>query len=483
MKKDYKLYLVYMSVIFAVYFILVSQNYIMTDDYAVLDDANGGGGDVFKWDVLNGRPIYGIFQYFVQPYMISISRFAWLRLFSILSTIFFCCFMHRFLSSRINVSCKALIVYLPVFLVLSPPMVIYNSWAVCFPYVLSLSMAGISYCVIFNNDRKTTFCRFLAGVLILTCSFWIYQPTAMCFIYFVFLNHCIDNRKLQFSSLFLSAIGLAIAMLLAFLSVKILPQLLYGFTLNRGDLYTDIISKVHWFFHGPLKIAIYNYNVTPNIIYTIFSILLAICGCFYICKERQGILKLLLTFLMMVCIMAPSLLTKANWTASRSSIGLYFIVLTVILYGLISVYEGYIKGKISKVNINVFLVSILFIIGIYTQGYIYSGIIRQQQSEYQALTQEIVSRIPKEYSGKIRFDISHGFWNGFTTIHLSDEVGISSIQLPWALKGIARSIKQLKGLHYEIDNSNLVLKDNESCKDNCIVIDIGQVLSKSSVYN
>lgn len=176
--------------------------------------------------------------------------------------------------------------------------------------------------------------------------------------------------------------------------------------------------------------------------------------------------------------MMPSLLAKESWTAIRSFVGLYFIIITIILFGLINVYDRF----LLKYNAKFFFAGILLVIGIYTQHYTYSAIIRQQQSEFQALTQEIVSVVPKQYTGRILFDLSNPLEGAFTTINLSDEIGHASVQIPWAIRGIAQSIKQLKGLNYQIDNSSLVLQPNESCKTNCIVINCGNVLRKATNY-
>ncbi|MDI2113382.1 glucosyltransferase domain-containing protein [Commensalibacter nepenthis] len=450
----------------------------MTDDYAMLDIAIGHSGSLLEWDVENGRSIYGLFQYLVQSHMVNVPRLSWLRLFSVITTIILCSFTYFFLSRRVQVTNKNFVLFLPLFLVFLPSIVVYNSWATCFVFVLSVLLAGLAYYNMFDENKNTTISRFLISNVFLICSFFIYQPTAMLFLYFVFLHNCIDNRKLNLLNLVLSAIALMIAMIAAFLSIKVVPKLLYGYVIDRSNLNTDFISKVKWFFYGPLKIAVNNYNITPSLIYTIISIIFIFCGLVYIFKERQGFLKILLTLLLTIGIMVPALLAKESWIATRSSVGLYFIIITIILFGLVNIYNQY----LPKFNIKIILGCMLFMIGIYTQHYIYSGFIRQQQAEYQALTQEIMSILPARYSGLIRFDISNPVESAFTKINLFDEIGHTSIQTSWALRGIARSIKQLKGLSYQIDNSSLVLESADKCKNNCIIIHCADLLRKAKNY-
>lgn len=476
--RNNKVYAFYTVFISFIYFPLISQHFAMTDDYSVIDIAIRKLKALLDWDVVNGRPMYGIMQYFTQSYMTSIENLSWLRFFSVISTIILCCFIYKFLILKVKSISQNFIIFLPIFVVLLPPIVVYNAWSVCFVYVLSILLSGIAYYYIYDDDRKTTVGRFIVGVLILICSFLIYQPTAMMFLYFVFLNTCIDSRKINFTNLFISAFALLIGMFAALFAIKILPKLLYGHLIERSSFSSDLIFKIDWFFYGPLKIAINNYNITASIIYTFFSIFLIIIGCCYIYRRYQGILKLLLTIILMIGIMTPALLAKESWIATRSSVGLYFIIATIILYGLIAVYEKF----LSKYKAKVFLNCMLFVIGIYTQHYIYSAFIRQQQSEYQALVQEIMSKLPQQYNGLIRFNISNPVEGAFTKISLSDEIGHTSVQTSWALRGIAQSIKKIKGLHYQIDNSDLILKPNDNCVDNCIIINVADVLRKAENY-
>lgn len=475
---QFKLYGIYAAITLFIYFPLISQHFAMTDDYAMLDIALGHSGNLLEWDIANGRSIYGIFQYLVQYHMVNISRLSWLRYCSILSTIITCCFIHKFISVKVKLSSQSFIFYLPIFLMFIPSIVVYNAWATCFVFILSILLSGVAYYCIFDENRETTIIKFCGGLVVLICSFFIYQATAMMFLYFVFFNNCIDSRKIKLSNLIVSAVALVIAMIMALLSVKLLPKLLYGYVIERSNLNTDFISKFNWLLKGPLRIAINNYNINPSIIYVVVSVLILFLGCFYLFRSQQGVLKILLAVLLMVGIMAPALLAKESWTATRSSVGLYFIITTIMLYGLVKLCEQY----LLKYNVRIIIGCVLFVVCIYTQHYIYSSIIRQQQAEYQALTQEMVSIVPRDYTGLIRFDLSNQLDGAFTRIHLSDEIGHTSIQIPWALRGIARSIKQLKGFHYQIDNSNLVLNNKEECKNNCIIIHPGDILRKAENY-
>lgn len=292
-----------------------------------------------------------------------------------------------------------------------------------------------------------------------------------------FLSSCLDNHKINIPQLFISAVTLALAMFFSFLALKVLPKLLYGSLIERSGFETNFITKLNWFLREPVFNAINNYNISPSIIYIIISSALLIVGFFYILKLQDGILKLLLTLLLVLSIAFTILVSQESWAAFRSSIGVYLIVGTIIVYGLIKSCEYF----LSKYHVKILLSSLLVSLGIYTQNYIYNGFIKQQQFEYQALSQAIGTAVSKEYKGKIKFDLTNHFWNALTKIHCYDEIGVSSIQTLWALKGLALSIKQSKRFNYSIDN-NVVLQQDEVCKDNCIIIKPADILKKASMY-
>lgn len=477
-KQDYyRIYLIYTGIICFIYSPLVLQNYAFTDDYNILEIGITQTGDLSWWDIMNGRPLFGLFQYITQYLAVNIDFLSWLRAFSIICSISLCIFLHRFLVLKVEIKSSLFTLFLPLFISILPSFIVYNSWATCSVFMLSILLSGLAYHFAFDSDRRSSIIRCIFGITLLICSFFIYQPTGMVFIYFVFLCNCIDTRKVKFKNLVISAFILASAMFASFCAVKILPQLLYGKTFARSDFTHDFIGKIYWFFNEPLMNAINNYNLNPGSIYTILSVLVFLIGLFFICRNNQGFYKLLLTFLFMVVIIFPNLAIKENWASFRSCVGVELIAVTIILLGIINFFFLINNQQISKI----FLSCLFLIAAINAQNTIYSFFIQNSQNGYQALTQEIISKIPKNYQGKIRFDLSNKSWPGLSKITRYDEFGSDALNVEWCLRGMAISIKQLKKMDYQID-PNMILKSNEICKDNCIVISTPNIIKKASMY-
>ncbi|MDI2089898.1 glucosyltransferase domain-containing protein [Commensalibacter oyaizuii] len=474
---NYTLYLLYALIIFFFYSPLILQTFAVTDDYSLVEIGINKAGSLLSWDIANGRPLYGILQNLIQDHMNTIERLSWLRGFSIVVTVMFCIFIHRFLLYKIQISSQIFKDFLPVFLAFIPPIVVYNAWASCSFFMIAVLCSGCAYYYLFDDNRVTSVARFFGATTILLCSFLIYQPAGMAFIYFIFLGNCLDERKIKFKNILLSIISLFIAMFISLLALKILPKLLYGYVNSRGAFNDDIIAKINWFLSKAMVSAVNNYNIIPNLAYTIISTIVLVAGLFFITKQNNGLIKLTLTIVLMIAVMFPSLVAKESWAAFRLLIGLDLIVITIILYTVIKACEFYSFDKHSKL----ILFSLLGGVLIYMQHCMVQGFIREQQGEYQALTQELTTIVPKDFNGRIRFDLSNPYWNAFTKMHQYDEFGVVSMQKEWAVKGMMASVKKAKGLSFQTDG-DMILKPGEVCQNDCILIHPGSLLKKASMY-
>lgn len=475
--KNYQVYLIYTAFIFTFYAPILLQKYTFFDDYATMGNAITHTSDFFEWDIYSGRFIYAFLRVFVQPYLSSIANFNWLRLFSVIWTLIFCIFLHNFLTKRTIITSKNFIIFTPLFIAILPSFIVFNSWATCFPYTLALVLTGAAYVLTFNINQKTSLLRIILGLFVLICSFLIYQPVGMAFLFFVFLANCLDSRKLNYFNLIISFIILALSMITSFAAAKIIPKLLYGKTLSRAEITHDIIGKIYWFLHEALLNTISNYQLNYNLYYTIICTVIFIIGLFFIAKNKYGINKVALSCIIIVCILSPNLIIKESWAASRICIGIAVIITTIMLYSIISLIQ---KIPLQKVQTTI-LISLLLLCSVRIQDYMYRGFILSEQLQYQALTQQISSQIPKNYNGFIRFDTSSPYQNSFSTIHSYDEFGHHELIEEWSLRGMAASIKKTKDFHYQIE-WNMVLSKQNPCTNECIIINTGDVMRNASIY-
>ncbi|HEE1066913.1 TPA: glucosyl transferase GtrII family protein, partial [Klebsiella pneumoniae] len=103
-----------------------------------------------------------------------------------------------------------------------------------------------------------------------------------------------------------------------------------------------------------------------------------------------------------------------------------------------------------------------------------------QRSEIQALAAEITNKIPKNYTGKLMFDLTDPAYNAFTKTQRYDEFGNISLAAPWALKGMAEEIRIMKGFNFKLSN-NVIVSETNRCIDDCMVIKTPDAMRRSTI--
>ncbi|HBZ2419937.1 TPA: glucosyl transferase GtrII family protein, partial [Klebsiella pneumoniae] len=113
----------------------------------------------------------------------DISSFSYLRLFNILSLVVLSGFVYNFIDSRKIFDNPVFKVIFPLLICLLPAFQVYASWATCFPFTISVLLAGISYNKCFpHSKQRSSLPEKLASIVVLWVAFAIYQPTAITFL-------------------------------------------------------------------------------------------------------------------------------------------------------------------------------------------------------------------------------------------------------------------------------------------------------------
>ncbi len=466
-----KLYFLYFFIISITFSSLVFSDFAFLDDYDSLFYSLSNSGSTFQWDIFSGRPIYAILRDFSQQFISGIDSFSYIRLFTIITIVLYCIFLNIFFTKKNIFKNKIYNNVLPILLVLNPSIVVYASWATCYPFVIALILAGSAYQII-GLDIRLVY-KLILSLFVLSCSFAIYQPAALTFLYFVFIDNCLDEKKIAYRKIFISFFILLSGMIVAYLMAKILPLMIYGEVLSRAEMLTDIMGKLKWFISEALINSINNFNISPNIYYSIFSLLVIIIGMYQVFPRKQKWLKIFLSLILFVGTYASNLLVSENWAAFRSMIGMELFVITFFSIGIFSCLSRMVETR------SYYLLPLLFIIFV-TQYNIFYGFIRQQQGEYQSMAQEITSRVPKDFTGKVYFDITDPAFSVYTKTQRYDEFGNISSATSWAPAGMALSIKHTKGYNFSVDKVTTP-KEDIKC-NNCIIIKLSDSMRKSGMY-
>ncbi|HBZ2447630.1 TPA: glucosyl transferase GtrII family protein, partial [Klebsiella pneumoniae] len=92
-------------------------------------------------------------------------------------------FIYNFIDSRKIFDNPVFKVIFPLLICLLPTFQVYASWATCFPFTISVLLAGISYNKCFpHSKQRSSLPEKLASIVVLWVAFAIYQPTAITFL-------------------------------------------------------------------------------------------------------------------------------------------------------------------------------------------------------------------------------------------------------------------------------------------------------------
>ncbi|CAK9884784.1 MAG: hypothetical protein XXXJIFNMEKO3_01176 [Candidatus Erwinia impunctatus] len=245
-------------------------NYAFSDDWYYLFSAQMDRAGILKWDVLSGRPVYGIIRYLCATFIDDVSSLKILRLLSVSSLCLLSCFICHFITKRDLLQNHAQRLAFTLSLSLLPSFQVFSAWSVCFPYIAAVLFSALSYSLLVS---RLNFWRIIFTFVLLSTSFAIYQPAAMCFLFFAFLDNSLgkgtpDRKKLS------SVIAVLIAgMLMALFLSRTLPFLLYQEVLSRTSITTEFTAKLIWFIKQPLTNAICNFDLGKKVVYLGLSLL------------------------------------------------------------------------------------------------------------------------------------------------------------------------------------------------------------------
>jgi len=446
-------------------------SYAFSDDYSSLHQMYSGINETFRWDVSSGRPLYAILRYIAISLSADMGSLIYWRLFSVFSIAFLGCYLFYFINKRSILDSRTERFILAFSLCVVPAFQVYAAWATCFPFALSIILSLSSYDILVSKLRLIP--RLLISFILLSCSFAIYQPSAMVFLAFVFLDICIGKKEVKLNDLIRSFIIIFFSLISSLLMVKLIPTLLFGHTISRATIVTNYYEKLLWFIQSPLIYATANYDITINIYYIIFSVIIMLVGCSYILRLNDGLKKVALAILLCIGSFVVNLSVEESSTTFRTIIGMELIISSLFIIGVIMIIR-------TTKSYSVYL-SILFTFALasMSQYNIVRGFVLPANGELQALASDISTKVDKSFTGKLMFDTSTPAFNVFSHVQFTDEFGSISLAYPWSVVGMAEYISRNKGYNFKVPH-DAVISDKNPCLDNCIIINSGNAMRDAS---
>ncbi|WP_233210736.1 glucosyltransferase domain-containing protein [Pantoea sp. ICBG 985] len=463
-RNPFMLYLILAVALLIGYSPVYLSTYGFSDDWFYLYASTTDAFSIFKWDILSGRPFYGAIRYFFAFLIDDVQDLTWLRALSLLSLILLGGYLIRFLERRNIFDSAVQRLAFASLICLLPSFQVFVGWTVCFPYVLSVLLAGISYSTLAANKGLI---RVLLSAICLTLSFAIYQPAAMSFLFFAWLDLGMIKDNYQRSAVIKLMLMLGFGMLMALVLAKVLPLVLFNEVLARTNITLAPLKKISWFIAEPLRNALCNFDTGRSVVSIIISCSVITVGVVKAPDFKPRKAFLFLFFLLAAGI--PNLLVSEDWAAYRTVIALSLITTSAFIAGLFVIFN---KLKITTSASIVCLVIAVLSCMLNIQ----KGFSTPQQREYQLLSSAITESVPAEYSGQLYYRIDSDNLPTIAKSKKYDEFGSLSLGMPWSFAGMADAIKKEHAMKFSLPKAP-VIYGSDQCPGDCMTLDATHVLA------
>lgn len=463
-RNPFMLYLILAVALLIGYSPVYLSTYGFSDDWFYLYASTTDAFSIFKWDILSGRPFYGAIRYFFAFLIDDVQDLTWLRALSLLSLILLGGYLIRFLERRNIFDSAVQRLAFASLICLLPSFQVFVGWTVCFPYVLSVLLAGISYSTLAANKGLI---RVLLSAICLTLSFAIYQPAAMSFLFFAWLDLGMIKDNYQRSAVIKLMLMLGFGMLMALVLAKVLPLVLFNEVLARTNITLAPLKKISWFIAEPLRNALCNFDTGRSVVSIIISCSVITVGVVKAPDFKPRKAFLFLFFLLAAGI--PNLLVSEDWAAYRTVIALSLITTSAFIAGLFVIFN---KLKITTSASIVCLVIAVLSCMLNIQ----KGFSTPQQREYQLLSSAITESVPAEYSGQLYYRIDSDNLPTIAKSKKYDEFGSLSLGMPWSFAGMADAIKKEHAMKFSLPKAP-VIYGSDQCPGDCLTLDATHVLA------
>lgn len=465
-----RILIIFLAVLLA-YFPAYLFSYGFSDDYVLIGQVLAGFCDTFKWDVLSGRPTFAILRLLAYRSSITLEQLAYLRFFSALCAALLAVHLFLFLRKRNILGSDLYRTLLSIVLCVTPSFQVYTAWATCSVYVFAVWLSFISFDVLTSKEIRSTLVKIALSFLLITLSFSIYQPAAMAFLAFAFLDFCVKSDRVNNKAILLTFIMAIIGICSSFIMTKFIPTIIYDETFARAGLSHDFIGKIEWFIRRPLIIGIANYDVQLHISYFIISVIIIMLGLRCLVQGEEGGKKIFLACVLCVGSFSLNLIVSESWATWRTLIGMSIILTSTFMLGIFSISQ-----KMTPSS-NCLAVVATSLIVLSCQFNILRGFVLPQREELQAFAAELSNKVGKDYKGEIMIDISHLIYP-FSDMRKTDEFGNISLATGWAPWGMALYLKSTKGFSYTIPYKSAISSENP-CGENCIAINPAKAMQKA----
>ena len=473
----------YLAALTCIYAAALAVPYAFSDTYPTLARALYDG----LWGIQNamlqgGRPLYALVTTLTFPHIHSLAALGWLRLLALLGL---ACFATAYATALRRHGLPRTVVWaLPLLTACLPPFQVYVAWAVCAPYTWAAAFAGLAFLAL--ESKHGALWRLAVSSCALSAAVFLYQPAAMMFWVFAAVAWLSGRRPPP-----ARAIPEALALMGSVLAVdfvlsKTLPSLILGATdhLPRSHVTVNVLAKLAWFWHTPLRQAANLWILVPSTALAVVLLAWTVIGLTLYWRNRGLSLawRIPLALLLVPLTYLPNLVVAVNEAAYRTAPALTAIVLlyaTLALLGRLTIWRPLNLQRVGPI-----LVLTLIGLAAFSAARNVTTEFAVPQHEEWLRVRTALSQPPVTRAARIYFRTA-STRDSLAPVVRWDEFGVPSISKPWVPVAMAWLMARWYGVpaQHQISLQMVIAPGRATANlpaGSCIV-DLGPVLKGKPV--
>ena len=336
----------YAAILSAVYLPTLATTYARVDDYATMAGAiDGSLASGLAVQIPEGRPLYDLYEQLTFGHLHTVGEVVGLRVISLVALLALAFLLSKYLR-KLGAGLGP-VVLVPLFVVVMPPLALYQTWASLSPYALAalvsaagslLTDRGISL----PEHRWRYFAGATACVLVAAA---IYQPAAAYLWLFAGARFILvpATPRNRWAEVGVKVAITASGLLLDFLASLVLPYAIYGHRIAspRSSVATDPLSKLSDFGRA-LGDSLNMTKIVPSIALAILASVVIVTGIAVRSRwspRRAMVFGSEFAVAVVAAVMAycPNLVTTLNWPAYRTQGALTALVALYATFAVVSI--------------------------------------------------------------------------------------------------------------------------------------------------
>lgn len=434
----------YAAVLSAVFLPTLVTTYARVDDYASLTAAiDGDLASQMDVQIPEGRPLYDLYEQLTFGHLHTVSQVVALRVISLVALVALAFFLSWYLR-KLGAGLWAAVL-VPLFVVVMPPLALYQAWASLSPYALAGLVSGAGSLLadraMSRPEHRWPYLAGAAGCVLVAAA--VYQPAAAYFWVFAGARFILvpATPRARWAEVGVKVAVTASGLVLDFLVSLVLPYVVFGHQIAspRSSVATDPLSKLSDFGQA-LRDSLNMSKIVPSTALAVLAGAVIVAG--IAARSRWSPRwatvfgsELAVAVVAMVMAYSPNLVTTLNFPAYRTQGALTAVVALYATFAVVSIGQQW--GNRYATPLTVGGLSVLLGVGALFAYRDVSVEVTQPESaqwRYMYAQVQAASRLPAVKALDL---VPAASAYGFAPVVRYDEFGFPTSAVPVALQDMA----------------------------------------------